>query len=421
MYTTGDFSVDNSGEPKLSPDKTIEDVVLEIKTRMAKSNPSLRIIHEGLIRTGPIAQKFCTLSEVIDYKDDNAFKHHILDIVLFEKRKRGFFFDVGKKFNLTDKYGEIKLLYEFLKHCYDGDIYVGKEYIIAPKGSLNQATQPLVDEKLVTFFLEDSENYKYLIDIGGISFIKAVLHTAFQSGHSLSALAEIIGVLKESEGSERIEILNTIRSLDLTKSDLDLLSGRKQNLQVFADEIINSSGWLEKDWQEFFESNTWIFGYGLSYKFLRILHREAHLSETNITGNHDVTGDFLLADNCFTILVELKRPDTDLFEMNSNRSGSWRLSSDLTYAVSQILEQKAVWQLKSEKEQFNKDGNPIYQKTYDPKAILVMGNSEQFAGSTQTQRIKAKTFELYRRNLKDIEIVTFDELFERAKFIVNDC
>ena len=34
-------------------------------------------------------------------------------------------------------------------------------------------------------------------------------------------------------------------------------------------------------------------------------------------------------------------------------------------------------------------------------------------------KTKAKTFELFRRNCKDIEILTYDELFDRAYFIVN--
>jgi len=33
--------------------------------------------------------------------------------------------------------------------------------------------------------------------------------------------------------------------------------------------------------------------------------------------------------------------------------------------------------------------------------------------------IKAKTFELYRRNSRNIEILTYSELYERAYYIVN--
>ena len=38
---------------------------------------------------------------------------------------------------------------------------------------------------------------------------------------------------------------------------------------------------------------------------------------------------------------------------------------------------------------------------------------------TQVKRIKKKTFELFRRDSRNIEIITYDELYERAKFIAE--
>lgn len=35
------------------------------------------------------------------------------------------------------------------------------------------------------------------------------------------------------------------------------------------------------------------------------------------------------------------------------------------------------------------------------------------------QELAEDTFELFRRNNRNIEIITYDELFERAKFIVE--
>jgi hypothetical protein len=109
----------------------------------------------------------------------------------------------------------------------------------------------------------------------------------------------------------------------------------------------NSGSSTEPNWQAFFEANEWIFGYGLKYRYLRILQREAHFSSTNLDGSNDVISDFLLSDTRFTKLVELKAPNTSLFENRRNRSDSWRLSTDLTDAISQILAQKANWELQA--------------------------------------------------------------------------
>jgi hypothetical protein len=104
---------------------------------------------------------------------------------------------------------------------------------------------------------------------------------------------------------------------------------------------------------------------------------------------------------------------------DQNRSKSWQLSKSLTDSVSQILTQKAEWELKSQHDNFDSEGKLITEKTIAPKTILIIGNTSQFDGNDRESQIKAKTFELYRRNSRNIEILTYDELFDRAAFIVD--
>jgi Domain of unknown function (DUF4263) len=117
--------------------------------------------------------------------------------------------------------------------------------------------------------------------------------------------------------------------------------------------------------------------------------------------------------------VELKRPDTKLFEAAQNRSRSWKLSNNLVDAVSQILAQKAAWEIKSAQDCYTDSGNLIDQKTSDPKCILIVGNKTQFDDNQRDKEIKLRTFELFRRDSRNIEILTYDELYERAYYIVN--
>lgn len=238
--------------------------------------------------------------------------------------------------------------------------------------------------------------------------------------------------LLRKDGQQIIEEL--LNSGIITTSDIVSIGYRKKQLEIF-DKLLKEPDYiaiyktenniiderLEILWQHFFSKNDWIFGYGLDYKFLGILQKEAHISNTDLSGKDGVIGDFLLGCNKFTVLVELKRPDTDLFK-NKNRSNSWSLSNELVDAFSQILEQKASWQIQAESNannNYNDDGEIIKQKTVDPKTILIIGNSSQYSGETKELQIKAKSFELFRRDSRNIEIITFDELFERAKFIVQ--
>ena len=187
---------------------------------------------------------------------------------------------------------------------------------------------------------------------------------------------------------------------------------------------INENSREEIAWQYFFHKNPWIFGYGLSYRFQNILQKEFSASDTDGAGKEQVNADFLIGDNYYTTFVELKTPSTDLFlntRSGKNRSGSWSISNHLVYAVSQILEQKAAGQIKLEKDPFDNEGNRITQKGYDSKCILIAGNIkkeiEESRDSEKISEIKKKTFELYRRDSRNVEIITFDELYDRAHYI----
>ena len=135
-----------------------------------------------------------------------------------------------------------------------------------------------------------------------------------------------------------------------------------------------------------------------------------------------MNGDFLLADNRFTTFVEIKRPDTKLFHEKKNRADCWKLSSDLYDAHSQILEHKASGQIKLQMDSINygSDDTVVNQKAFDSKTILIIGNWDEITNDNpRVKAIKEKTFELFRQNSKNVEIITYDELYDRAQYIVE--
>jgi len=230
---------------------------------------------------------------------------------------------------------------------------------------------------------------------------------------------ELLDSMSSLHGDDRINFFEKMRESALTRQDLDILSGRKDGLALFYQKLYVHKDWDEPKWQSFFSENTWIFGYGLDYRFLSILQKEAAVSNVDTDGKNTVNSDFLMGSTDFTVLVELKRPDTLLFETSKNRSHSWRLSQYLVHAVSQILAQKAAWEIKSSQKNYDENGDPITQITSDPKAILIIGRKDEVEGNPRDFEIKQKTFELYRRDSRNVEILTYDELYERAYYIVN--
>lgn len=230
---------------------------------------------------------------------------------------------------------------------------------------------------------------------------------------------EIINILEHADNNSLVMALQHLVSNKLTNNDINTILGRKESLAEYEHMLKNPENHTEPDWQRFFERNEWIFGYGLKYKFLKILQREAHISKTDLNGGNDVIADFLISDSRFTKIVELKTPTTKLFTKRQGRSDTWFLSSELTDAVSQILAQKANLEIESQTKNYTSDGDLIQEETFDSECILIIGSLSSIDGTDREKLIKRKTLELYRRNLKNIDILFYDELLERSRYIVR--
>jgi len=72
-------------------------------------------------------------------------------------------------------------------------------------------------------------------------------------------------------------------------------------------------------------------------------------------------------------------------------------------------------------EPFDESGDPTGEQifTYQPRSFLIVGSLDEFVADGGIRKDCYRSFELFRRNVMRPEIVTFDELYERAKFIVD--
>jgi hypothetical protein len=191
---------------------------------------------------------------------------------------------------------------------------------------------------------------------------------------------------------------------------------RKSALIEFQTNLTLQKG--EDWWQEFFERNHWIFGYGLNYKILKTVQTQPRYGGITITGKGTQKGDYLdrtEADIKFTVLVEIKRPNTRLLGTEEYRNGAWELGDELVGGVSQMQANCSRWEKEGSQTEGNREALLQAQIfTVQPKGILVVGRTNQL-----DHHAKRTTFELFRRNTVNPEILTFDELYERARFIVE--
>lgn len=233
----------------------------------------------------------------------------------------------------------------------------------------------------------------------------------------------LLARIKGLDRKERERLLRGIQA-DLSQAEINLLLGRRQGLEEFEHQL-DANRWAEADWQDFFERQSWVFGYGLDYRILRPFDREMVVGAGGTDDRERPTVDYLMNFTDYSVLVEIKRSDTPIFQARrSGRSGTWRFSNEFMDAVSQVLEQKAEWLVQAHTGQnYDKSGNNrLIARTRDPKAILVIGRRRNIEGngSTRDAEVRRDTFELFRRDTRNLDILTFDELLDRARYITRD-
>ncbi|NBB48984.1 DUF4263 domain-containing protein [Rhizobium sp. CRIBSB] len=225
-------------------------------------------------------------------------------------------------------------------------------------------------------------------------------------------------ILNSSKGPELLAKLAEAPELH---TDVYAVASKRQTLADF--EKMLSGTESERSWQDFFEANPWIFGHGLNYVFLDGLGGKLEKATTGST--FDRSGkrtDALMrtrAEISQFVLVELKKSSTELLMRDPYRSGCWGISSEVSSAVTQI--QKTTYEFSRDRfRQHLKDGDGNYtgEAVYsiEPRSYLVVGNLGQLIDNED----KITCFELFRRNIRAPEILTFDELYQRTRCIVDN-
>ena len=110
---------------------------------------------------------------------------------------------------------------------------------------------------------------------------------------------------------------------------------------------------------------------------------------------------------------------------NADRPECWPVSDKLVAGVAQIQKtvQMFIQQAKTKYESQQNDGTLTGEQIflYQPKSYLIIGSLKQFiAANNTTNEQKYSSFQLFRRSIVNPEIITFDELYERAKMILDN-
>jgi hypothetical protein len=254
---------------------------------------------------------------------------------------------------------------------------------------------------------------------------------------------ELVQLLQNKDKSTIINAVKVAVGAELTEADLQLLADRKSQLDYF-DRLLHDEAFFESEktrlqkrrdedlWQHFFEENPWIFGYGLNLISCESLDKDK--LEQITTGANVLTGagkraDALLRTRGYIsslLFCEIKTDKTPILASTVYRSPDiYRVSDQVSGGLSQVQKtaHKATRRLASEFHRlYEADGTPLRVEisAIKPRQVLVVGNLMQLTDGGEINIEKSLTFELYRRSIGDVEIITFDELYERACYIVKD-
>lgn len=195
------------------------------------------------------------------------------------------------------------------------------------------------------------------------------------------------------------------------------------------DEASKEAGGPEKAWQRLLEQNPWVLGVGLAGQLLT--SRDSQKLEQAVTGR-SIKGvgkrvDALLRTAGAVrsmVFAEIKHHRTDLLA-EEYRSGCWRPSNEVCGAVIQVQQtvHLAVRDLGADYLQDQADdGSLLGSGTFllQPRCFVIAGCLDQLTGEGGGAiPDKVRSFELFRRNLKEPEVITFDELLARAEWHVD--
>ena len=237
--------------------------------------------------------------------------------------------------------------------------------------------------------------------------LRKLITTAAQGQEPLSdddhaAVVEVIGKNVKAFAETTPESLLKLRN-DIELATLEQLIERFEKM-------INRK-YPESRWQDFLKENPFILSLAFGYPIIKV-QDQASVGGRKISGKGDTITDFLVKNSITynTAIIEIKTPNENLLNEKQYRADVYAPSTELSGAINQVLDQKHQFEQDIARIKVNSRIFDI--ESYSVHCCLIIGKMP-------SNEDKMKSLELFRRNSKDVEIVTFDELLEKLKQLLS--
>lgn len=112
------------------------------------------------------------------------------------------------------------------------------------------------------------------------------------------------------------------------------------------------------------------------------------------------------------MLIEIKTPTSDL--LSGKYRQTFSISTELSGGINQTLKYKHKVLRHYAGLMADAEDDEKFE-AFNPKGVLIIGNYEKEID----ELTKKEAFELFRDNLSNIEVITFDELFKKVDLLLE--
>lgn len=208
--------------------------------------------------------------------------------------------------------------------------------------------------------------------------------------------------------------LSFIKYLDINKlKDIDSLVSVSKLENILKDWDKNKDNNDEEYWQKLFQNNTWILSQIFACPFL-LVGKKFYCGGKEDDDKGGVKGDLLYKNNLTGNLafIEIKTPKTDIIssQYRGKEEGKeniiYSMSNEVSGGINQVLNQRKIY--------LTTHGDNNGKFLHNAKCVLVIGKIKDFQNDDEK-----KSFELFRSSIKEVDIITFDELFGRIRVFLD--
>ncbi|GBL00337.1 Shedu immune nuclease family protein [Vibrio harveyi] len=352
-----------------------------------KQTDRVRLVFKPTIIRDP-NKKFWIKGDFLYQKKGKADEWQDVDTVKLSSLKKG----EGVRLSLTsDELGE------FLRSV--GAIFSSKMNLELKQG---KSSYVKVDydrkesvQKLLTIKEHEIDEILDLRNGDSFNIMKKVAQMLTNSKHSdliLSTLSQL--------PADDISKLNAITGITTLKASLEYWEKNKHSKD-------------EGMWQKYFEENPYILSNILCIPAYK-LKGGAYTGGKSVFNQGGNLVDFMFksAQTENPVLIEIKTPETKI--IGEPYRQTYSMSSEVSGSVGQILNYSNMLVKNAMTLLYESRNDDEQIDVFKPLLYVILGNTKELTCSS-----KKEAFELYRNNLKDVQIITFDEVFEKVSRLIE--